>query len=217
MRSTSSRWPASPSPSYGAAHAPPAFDLRAYTRGELWERFRGGEKEADDCERWLAVASRARAALDLAIAEGLAALRVGDRLPELGYHLGDYAREVLGIEGRTALELVRLAKELRSRPRLRDALRSGRVRFRAAQVVLPVAVGEAEPFWVERAANETVRVLEEVVAETRAGPEAEEEWGRISVHCKAEEREVVDATLEVAGRQLPGSRRFERLEAMAAE
>ena len=48
-------------------------------------------------------------------------------------------------------------------------MRAGRVRFRAAQVVLPVAVGDAEPFRVERAANETVRALEALVAEARGG------------------------------------------------
>jgi hypothetical protein len=202
---------------YGASVTPPAFDLRPYTPAELWERFRGGEKEADDCERWLATASRARAALDLAIAEGLAALRAGDRLAELGYHLHDYAREVLGIEGRTALDLVRLANELRARPLLREAVRSGRVRFRAAQVVLPVAVGEPEAYWVERATTETVRRLEELVAEARGGKEPEEEWGRIDIRCKTDDREVVDAALEVAGQLLPGSQRFERLEAMAEE
>ncbi|HYD40351.1 MAG TPA: HNH endonuclease [Anaeromyxobacter sp.] len=178
---------------------------------------RGGEKEADDCERWLATASRARAALDLAIAEGLAALRMGDLLAELSYHLHDYAREVLGIEGRTALDLVRLANELRVRPLLREAVRSGRVRFRAAQVVLPVAVGDAEADWVERAATETVRGLEKLVAEAPGGKEPEEEWGRICIRCKPEEREVVDAALDVAGQLLPGSRRFERLAAMAEE
>jgi len=202
---------------YGARHAPPRLELRPYTRWELWERFYGGEQEADDCERWLATSSRTRAALDLAIAEGLAALRAGDRLAELGFHLEDYAREVLGIEERTALKLVRLARELRARPLLRAALREGKVGPRAAEVVLPLAVGEAEPFWVELASRETVRALERRVAEARRGTEVDEEWGRLELRCKPEEREVVDAALDVAGRELPGSRRFERLEAMAAE
>ena len=202
---------------YGADLVPPALELRSYTRAELWERFRGGEREADDCERWLATAARARAALDLAVAEGLAALRAGDRLAELGFHLGDYAREVLGIEERTALGLVRLARELRSRPLLRAAVRAGNVGFRAAQLVLPVAAGEAEAFWVQLASRETVRALEKRVAEARAGTSDEEDWGRIELGCKPEEREVVDAALEVAAGELPGSRRYERLEAMAAE
>lgn len=206
-----------PPAAYGDGLAPPALELRPYTRSELWERFRGGEREADDCERWLATAARARAALDLAIAEGLAALRAGNRLAALGFHLEDYAREVLGIGERTALDLVRLARELRRRPLLRAAVRAGEVGFRAAQVVLPVAVGEAEPLWTELASRETVRALERRVAAARSGAEVEEEWGRVELRCKPEEREVIDAALEVAGRELPGSRRFEQLEAMAAE
>ncbi len=202
---------------YAVRLAPPRRDLRPYTPGELWERFRGGEREADDCERWLATAARARAALDLGIADGLAALRKGDRLARLGSHLSDYAREVLGISESTALKLARFSLELRARPLLREAVRSGRVRFRAAQIVVPVAVGEAEAGWVARAAGETVRALEKLVAEARGDPEPEEEWGRIGVHLRPEEREVVDAALEVAGQELPGSKRFERLEAMAQE
>ena len=49
--------------------------------------FRGGEKEADDTEQGLAMAARVQAATELAIAEGLAALCVGDRLAELGVDL----------------------------------------------------------------------------------------------------------------------------------
>jgi hypothetical protein len=160
---------------------------------------------------------RARAALDLGIAEGLAALRKDDRLARLGSHLGDYAREVLGIEARTALKLAHFASELRARPLLREAVRSGRVRFRAAQVVLPIAIGEAEAVWVERAAAETVRALEKAVEEAKGKPEADEEWGRLTVHCTPEEREVIDAALQVAGKELPGTQRFERLEAMGQE
>ena len=202
---------------YGPSLTPPPLELRPYTRAELWERFRGGEREADECERWLAQASRARAALDLAIADGLAALKIGDRLPQLGYRLGDYAREVLDIEASTALGLARLARELRARPLLREAVRAGRVAFRAAQVVLPVAKGDAEAQWVELAAAETVRALEKRVREAGVRAEGDESWGRIGIACKPEEREVVDAALEVAGQQLPGARRFERLEAIAQE
>jgi hypothetical protein len=60
-----------------------------------------------------------------------------------------------------------LAEKLRDRPSLREALRSGKVLFRAAQVVLPVAKGEAEAAWVERASKETVRALEKAVREDR--------------------------------------------------
>jgi hypothetical protein len=138
-------------------HAPPPLELPPLTRKELDAWFRGGQPESDDCEKLLASAARARGALDVAIAEGLHALRQGDRLAELGYHLDDYAREVLDLGRRAAESLAKLGGDLGTRPLLRDALRTGRVRIRAAETVLPVAVGEAEAHWVERAAEQTVR------------------------------------------------------------
>src|SRR6266540_269758 len=77
-------------------HAPPRVELAAFTRAELDEWFRGGQPEADACEKLLVWAARARAGLDLAIGEGLDALRQGDRLAELASHLDDYAREEIG-------------------------------------------------------------------------------------------------------------------------
>jgi hypothetical protein len=195
---------------------PPKVEFPRLDRFELLPVFRGGEKEADDTELGLTMAARVQAATELAIAEGLAALRVGDRLAELGYHLGDYAREVLDIAPRTALNLVHLARELRTRPLLRAALRGGTVTMRAAQTVLPVARGEDEASWVELASRETVRALEEAVKAERAVA-GEEEWGRWTVGCTSEDREVVDDALARAGQELPGSKTFERLEAMAQE
>jgi 5-methylcytosine-specific restriction endonuclease McrA len=210
--------PSAPPDAWWSRLAPPELDLPQLDRGAIREVLRAGDREAENVEAWLASAARGRGAVDLAIGEGLAALRVGDRLAELGYHLGDYAREVLGIDARTALKLAHLARELRSRPLLRAALRSGTVRLRAAEVVLPVAVGEGEAYWVDRARAETVRALEAAVARAKATPlHADEEWLRFRVGMRPEEREVLDEALEVAGRVLSGSRRAERLEAMAQE
>ena len=108
----------------------------------------------------LAPLARGRGAVELAIGEGLAALAVGHRVVDLGYsNIGDYAREVHGINASTAAKMERLARGLRDRPLLREAVRSGEVSPRKAETVLPVARGEAEPFWVERARTETVRAL----------------------------------------------------------
>ena len=62
----------------------------------------------------------------------------------LGYHLDDYGREVLDIGATATRNLARLASELRERPLLREALRSGKVGMRAAETVLAVAVGDSE-------------------------------------------------------------------------
>lgn len=118
----------------------------------------------------LARVARGSGALDVAIGEQLDALSVGDRLLRLGYsNLGDYARERLGAGPTTSRELARLARELRSRPLLREAVRSGEVSARKARTVLPVARGEDEAGWVARARVETVRALEVAVREARCG------------------------------------------------
>jgi hypothetical protein len=180
----------------------------------------GGGPDPEESERTLAQLSRAAGALDLSIGDGLAALCLGERLISLGFScLRDYAREALGMGERKAQTLAHLSRELRARPLLQAALRAGEVRIRAAETVLPVAVGEAEPAWVERARRETVRALAEAVREARerADPAEDEDWGRFRVHLSASDREVVDEALAVAGKVLPGSPRAERLGALAME
>jgi hypothetical protein len=201
-----------------SSYALPRIALDPLTQAELDAVFRGGEPEADLCESVLAGAARVRGALDVAIAEGLHALRQGDRLAELGCHLDDYAREVLDLERRAAEGLARLGGALRTRPLLREALRSGRVRLRAAQTILSVAVGDAEALWVERAARSTVRELEVQVCRAGLAPgEEDEPWLRLGARLRPEERAVVDEALALAGEILPGANRLERLEAIAQE
>ncbi|HET9599769.1 MAG TPA: HNH endonuclease, partial [Anaeromyxobacteraceae bacterium] len=126
--------------------------------------------------------------------------------------------EVLDLGKRAAQGLAALGEALGTRPRLREALRSGRVRLRAAQTVLPVALGEAEAQWVERAARCTVRELEAAVRRARSGePEPEDDWVRLGAQLGDDERLVVDAALDLAGEIMPGASRIERLEAMAQE
>jgi hypothetical protein len=215
---TTTTAPASPDDAWRVSHDPPRIDLAPFTRAELDEWFRGGEPVADDCEKLLVWSARAAGGIDLAIAEGLHALRQGDRLAQLGCHLDDYAREVLDIGRRTAENLVRLGGALRTRPLLREALRCGRLGIRAAETVLPVAVGAAEVLWVDRAESQTVRELEDAVRRSRGSPEdAEDEWLRLRTHLPPDERSVVDAGLELARELMPGSSRVEGLEALAQE
>ncbi len=92
--------------------------------------------------------------------EALAALAEGDRTLRLGCSgIGDYARERLGIAGRTAQAMAHLARELRAWPILLEAVRRGELSARKAQAVLLLARGEAEEEWVARARAETVRAL----------------------------------------------------------
>src|SRR5512138_2988605 len=220
-RSSSTRRPRRRSRRRSAASglAPPRVELPALSPLELralaWE----GAPELEDQEGVLAFAARARGAFDVSLAEGLARLCQGERREALASHLDDWAREGLDLGRSTALGLARLGRELRSRPHLREALRAGRVKLRAAQTVLSVAVGAAEAEWVELAAQLTVRALEEAVR--RAGtapPEADdEEWLRLHVPLAPDDRAVVDEALALAGEAMPGTSRMERLEAIAQE
>ena len=205
-------------PGRAADEATPGTALEPCTPAELRALVHGGETDSDACERLVAQVARAQGAVDLAIGEGLLALGVGDRLVALGFSsVRDYAREVLDLPERTAQALTRLARELRARPLLRAATRAGEVRIRHAQTVLPVAVGEEEARWVERARSATVRALEAAVREAGAGGEAEEAWCRMRVRLAPDDRATVDEALAIAGDLLPGSARAERLEAMAQE
>jgi hypothetical protein len=211
-------------PEAGGDDALAAFDmprvrLEPCKPAELRALLLGGENDSDVCERVLAWAARAEGALDLATGEGLLAMTLGDRLVARGYScLGDYAREALGLGERHAQTLVQLARELRARPLLGAAVRSGEVRIRAALTVLPVARGEAEALWVGRAREETVRSLEGAVREARVSSgEEEDEWVQLRTWLAEDERPVVDEALEIAGKLLPGSTRAQRIEAMAQE
>jgi hypothetical protein len=125
---------------------------------------------------------------------------------------------VLGIGERKAQALAQLSRALERRPQLRAATVAGEVRIRHAQTVLPVAVGEAEGRWVERARTWTVRALEAAVREARGcDAEQEEAWTWLRARLTDEDRAVVDEALEIAGHTLPGSSRAERLESMAQE
>ncbi len=177
-----------------------------------------GENDSDAVERVLVRLARLEGALDLEIGDGLAALTEGSRLISLGFScLRDYAREILDMKERRAQAMARLSRELRRRPLLRAAVMAGEVTIRHAEAVLPVAIGEAEGRWVERARTETVRALDAAVREERAGGEPDDEWTRLRVRLSPEDRATVDEALAIAGRLMPGSTRAQRLEAMAQE
>ncbi|GEJ59492.1 HNH endonuclease [Anaeromyxobacter diazotrophicus] len=153
----------SPWEAWRTSHAPPPVDLAPLTGRELDVWFRGGEPEADACEALLVWAGRARGALDVAIAEGLDALRQGERLAELGYHLDDYAREVLDLRKRAAQretldEALALAGEL-----LPGATRAERLEA-IAQEFAGAYAGEADP--------DQARVLGAAVRQLRPGDDA---------------------------------------------
>lgn len=166
-------------------------------------------------DRLLARVARGRGAVDLAIGDRLDQLQVGDRLLRLGYsRLTDYGREVLGVAGRTAQAMARLARELRLRPLLGAAVRRGEVSPRKAETVLPAALGPDEAQWVFRARTHTVRELQEATSR----PGEPWEWERVAVRAAPATIEVWETALDMAGRLLgPTSARWERVEVVCQE
>jgi 5-methylcytosine-specific restriction endonuclease McrA len=168
----------------------------------------------------LARVARGQGAIELAIGDALDALSTGDRLLRIGYsRLHDYARERLGsLTEHKALDLARLARELRARPLLRAAVRSGVLSVSKAEAILPVARGDAEASWVERARGETVRALRAAVRAAGKGPEEDERWERVQVALAPEARAKVGEAMALAGKLLgQAAPRWQRLEAICAE
>jgi hypothetical protein len=171
-------------------------------------------------DRLLVRVGRGRGALELAIGESLAALAVGDRTLRLGFScLGDYSRERLGIAGSTAEKLARLARNLRERPMLREAVWRGEVSVRKAETVLPLARGYDEAPGVARARVETVRSLASAVKEAHgASAEEDEPWERIVLACPQAPRAKLDEAMGLAGRLLGAAApKWQRLEAICEE
>jgi len=116
--------------------------------------------------------------------------------------------------------MARLARELRERLLLRDAVWSGEVTVRQAEAILPVARGEAEEVWVARArSGETVRRLKAAVkAATGSEHDEDEAWERVSVPVSPEARPVVDKAMELAGKLLGHTApKWQRVEAICEE
>jgi hypothetical protein len=171
-------------------------------------------------DRLLAMRARKRGAIDVAIGEYLRMMAIGDRTLTFGYAgIGDYARERLGLNARTAQKMAHLARELRARPLLREAVWSGEVTPRKAEAVLSVARGEAEKSWVSRARTDTVRALESAVkAAGRIPPQEDEPWELMGIPLPAEARPAVDKAMAVAGKVLGRTApKWERIDAFFME
>jgi hypothetical protein len=137
-------------------------------------------------------------ALDVAIGEGLEALNVGRRAMDLRYsNIGDYAREELGINASTATKMARLARKLRERPLVREAVRQGKLTARKAEVIAPVAVGDQQVKWILIGMGETVRSLNARVKVPR-DPD-DEAWVNLCADVSPDKMPALDEGLRVAG------------------
>ncbi len=166
--------------------------------------------------------ARGSGAIAVAMGECLDVLCTGDGPMRLGYaNLGDYVREELSLAPRTAKEWAKLARDLRTRPLLRAAVRAGEVDLKKALAIVGVAIGDSESEWVKRAKQDTVRGLQAAVRGDAApadDEEGEKRWHRIVIGLEPDEREVVDRALEVAGKVLRANTpKWQRVEAIAQE
>src|SRR5438067_1352648 len=172
-------------------------------------------------DRLLATRARRKAAYEVAIGEYLAAMAVGSRTLTFGHvSLGDYARERLGINARTAQKQAKLARDLRERPALREAVWSGEVSPCKARIVMSLARGDAEVSWVERTKTDTAHELAAAVKTLtgKAAEEEEEPWELLSIPVPAEARPMVDEAMKMAGKEVGHTApRWDRLNAIFQE
>ncbi|HTL37886.1 MAG TPA: hypothetical protein VL326_32365, partial [Kofleriaceae bacterium] len=129
-------------------------------------------KEIDRALRSLA---QQQAALD---ADEAHWLRIADQQkvwPELGYvHALEYLEDVFGYAPRTALERMRVARELGALPQLEDALRVGELSYSAVRELSRVATPETVEGWIEQARGRRFRDIEQMVSGRKKGDNPEE-------------------------------------------
>jgi len=90
---------------------------------------------------------------------------------------GDFVREVLQLAPRTARRRVRLHRALEATTALRDAFEAGELSPCQILILAPVVNDTNAPFWIELAANLTVRGLTQRVREAEQGPDDAEPDG----------------------------------------
>jgi len=171
-------------------------------------------------DRLLTIRARKSGAIDVALGEYLRMMAIGDRTLTFGYAgIGDYARERLGLNARTAQKMARLARELLTRPFLREAVWTGEVTARKAETILPVARGDAETYWVARARSEPVRALESAVkAAGGSPPQNDEPWELISIPVADEARPALEKAMALEGNLLGRTApKWERIDAIFME
>ncbi|HEX5137884.1 MAG TPA: HNH endonuclease signature motif containing protein [Planctomycetota bacterium] len=167
----------------------------------------------------LSAVARCLGALDLALGATLARLfEVG--LDKLAYaRESDYARERLQISPSEMFSCVKLARELRHRPILRQAVTAGAVSKRKALAVAPLAVGDYEGAWTEAAMRLSVRELESAAkAAGSAVPEDRFEAEVVVLPMTPEQQDRLDAALALAKQDLgPEAKPWQCMEVISLE
>ncbi|MCK6460602.1 MAG: HNH endonuclease, partial [Planctomycetes bacterium] len=178
------------------------------------------EQQALEDDARLSAVARCLGALDLALGATLAPMFDRRLLPQLSYaRESDYARERLQVSPSEMFSCVRLARELRHRPILRQAVTAGAVSKRKALAVMPLAVGDCEGAWTEAAMRLSVRELESAAkAAGSAVPEERFEAEVVVLPMTPEQQDRLDAALALAKEDLgPEAKAWQCMEVIAIE
>ncbi len=178
------------------------------------------ERQALELDEALVCAASGLGAFDLATGVVLARMFDRDLLGQLNCaREADYARERLGMPPSTMFQHVKLARELRHRPVLRQAVTAGLVSTRKALAVLPLAVGDYEGAWTEAAMRLSLR---EIAGAAKAAghedPEERFEAEVVVLPMTPGQQARLDAALAHAEIQIgPEAKRWQCVEAICME
>ncbi len=164
-----------------------------------------------EIDRQLRVIAKKRAGLDVEEARWL---RDAEKLRiwrKLGFSTAlEYLEDVFGYAPRTAMERLRVAKELGDLPELEVEVRNGTIPYSAAKELSRVMTRQTEAAWLERARGKNLRDIEELVAGHKKGddPDAPKDPNLVARKRMLDLPPHVDALFEqcrsVAAEELDG-------------
>ena len=129
-----------------------------------------GAADFREIDRQLRALAKRRAALDSEEARWLREAEAHRIWRKLGFSTAlEYLEDVFGYAPRTALERLRVAKELGTLEQLDAGLRSGELSFAAARELSRVMTPRTECAWLARARGKNLRDIEQLVAGHKKG------------------------------------------------
>ncbi len=180
--------------------------MRARETGAASERVRevgaANERNATDyreIDRQLRRIAKRKAGLDIEEAQWLREAEKQRIWRNLGYSTAlEYLEDVFGYAPRTAMERLRVAKELGELPALEAAVREGELPYSAARELTRVMTPETEEAWLASARGRNLRDIEELVAGRKKGdtPDAEKNPELVKRRRVLELSPRVDALIE---------------------
>lgn len=116
-----------------------------------------------------------QAALDADEAHWLRLAERQNAWPKVGYvHALEYLEDVFGYAPRTAMERLRVARELGELPQFEDALRCGELSYSVVRELTRVATPETVNRWLEGARGRRFRDVEKMVSGHKKGDDPDD-------------------------------------------